>query len=127
MESSPTTSPTKLDSTSPNQEQPHSFNFGSIAESKPVNENGFTSSSSRILSSARSSLRYSPAQKHMMNEKIAAVRRSAESGYSLANQLPDLIAQKYSDSGNQKPAPQVPVPNNVSCREVIIILILIIF
>ena len=48
----------------------------------------------------------------MLNEKIAAVRRAAEdrlAPYGLADQLPDLIAQKYSDSGNQRPAPQVPV------------------
>lgn len=52
----------------------------------------------------------------MMNEKIAAVRRSTDGHPGLG--LPDLVAQKYSDSGNQRPAPQVPVASNNSCRDV---------
>ncbi|XP_023248339.1 protein Shroom [Copidosoma floridanum] len=64
-------------------------------------ENGFGSSN-------RSSGRYSSARKILMNEKIAAMRRSSD------ERLPDLVAQKYNDSGNQRPAPQVPVTSNGS-------------
>ncbi|XP_008208251.1 protein Shroom [Nasonia vitripennis] len=116
-ELSPTSSPPKSKSNSPNQEQQQSFHFeckpASIGPKPSHVENGFANSNNRLLASGRSSLRYSSAQKHMMNEKIAAVRRSADGHPALG--LPDLVAQKYSDSGNQRPAPQVPVASNNSC------------
>lgn len=89
-------------------------------ETKPRSptENGI--STNRMTTSGnRSSKRFSSAKKQLMNEKIAAMRRSTDDRLS-SNQLPDLVLQKYNDSGHQRPAPQVPIVTNKinSCQEV---------
>lgn len=110
-ETSPTNSPPKTNSLSPNHEhQQHSFHFDYKSNTKvdphsPM-DNGFPVS--RASARGRSSLRYPSTQKHALEDRLAP--------YSLATQMSDLMASKYSDSGHQRAAPQVPVTN--SCREV---------
>ncbi|XP_024884029.1 protein Shroom isoform X3 [Temnothorax curvispinosus] len=91
-------------------------------DSEMVLENGVSAgfATHRMVVTGRSSLRYPSTQKLMVNGKIAPTRRiSEERSYSTRPpaQLPDLISQRYSDSGNQRPAPQVPVEPRIIRQE----------
>lgn len=108
------------------QEQQHQFVRGGIAlkhvESEMVLENGVSAgfATHRMVATGRSSLRYPSAQKLMMNGRVTPARRiSEERGFSARPpaQLPDLISQRYTDSGNQRPAPQVPVEPRIIRQE----------
>ncbi|XP_076761621.1 shroom isoform X1 [Xylocopa sonorina] len=116
-------SPTKT--VSQEQEQ-HQFVRAAIAlkhvESEMVLENGVSAgfATHRMVATGRSSLRYPSTQKLMVNGRVTPARRISEdrpfSGRPPA-QLPDLISQRYSDSGNQRPAPQVPVEPRIIRQE----------
>ncbi|KAL6442791.1 hypothetical protein ACFW04_002688 [Cataglyphis niger] len=108
------------------QDQPHQFVRSSIGlkhvDSEMVLENGVSAgfATHRMVATGRSSLRYPSTQKLMVNGRIAPTRRiSEERPFSArpAAQLPDLISQRYSDSGNQRPAPQVPVEPRIIRQE----------
>lgn len=73
----------------------------------------------RIVPSGRSSLRYPAAQKLVLNGRITGSRRLEEPRFSSRPpaRLPDLVSQRYSDSGNQIPAPQVPVETRIIRQE----------
>nr|XP_033341065.1 serine/arginine repetitive matrix protein 2 [Megalopta genalis] len=108
------------------QEQDHQFVRATIAlkhaESELVLENGVSAgfATHRMVATGRSSLRYPSTQKLMVNGRVTPARRISEER-SFANrppaQLPDLISQRYSDSGNQRPAPQVPVEPRIIRQE----------
>lgn len=89
-------------------------------DSEMVLENGVSSgfATHRMVATGRSSLRYPSTQKLMVNGRIAPRRISEERPFSAkpAAQLPDLL-QRYSDSGNQRPAPQVPVEPRIIRQE----------
>ncbi|XP_018393730.1 PREDICTED: uncharacterized protein LOC108772657 [Cyphomyrmex costatus] len=91
-------------------------------DSEMVLENGVSAgfATHRMVVTGRSSLRYPSTQKLMVNGRIAPTRRLSEER-SLSTrppaQLPDLISQRYSDSGNQRPAPQVPVEPRIIRQE----------
>ncbi|XP_076678285.1 shroom isoform X3 [Andrena cerasifolii] len=92
------------------------------AESEMVLENGVSAgfATHRLVATGRSSLRYPSTQKLMVNGRVTPSRRiSDERPFSNRPpaQLPDLISQRYSDSGNQKPAPQVPVEPRIIRQE----------
>ncbi|KAI4503262.1 hypothetical protein M0802_001484 [Mischocyttarus mexicanus] len=87
-----------------------------------VHENGISPgfATHRMMNTGRSSLRYPSTQKLMVNGRIANTRRISEERPFRARppaQLPDLISQRYSDSGNQRPAPQVPVEPRIIRQE----------
>ncbi|KAG5308140.1 SHRM2 protein, partial [Acromyrmex insinuator] len=91
-------------------------------DSEMVLENGVSAgfATHRMVITGRSSLRYPSTQKLMVNGRIAPTRRiSEERSFSTRPpaQLPDLISQRYSDSGNQRPAPQVPVEPRIIRQE----------
>ncbi|KYM84509.1 Protein Shroom [Atta colombica] len=91
-------------------------------DSEMVLENGVSAgfATHRMVVTGRSSLRYPSTQKLMVNGRIAPTRRiSEERSFSTRPpaQLPDLISQRYSDSGNQRPAPQVPVEPRIIRQE----------
>ncbi|XP_070512982.1 protein Shroom isoform X1 [Cardiocondyla obscurior] len=93
-----------------------------LADSDMILENGVSVgfTTHRMVVTGRSSLRYPSTQKLMVNGRIAPARRlSEERSFSSrsAAQLPDLISQRYSDSGNQRPAPQVPVEPRIIRQE----------
>lgn len=104
-------------------------NLIKYVDSELVVENGVTAgfTTHRMIATGRSSLRYPSAQKLQVNGKIAPVRRVSEerqfaatynsSAVRPAAQLPDLISQRYSDSGNQRPSPQVPVEPRIIRQE----------
>jgi len=92
------------------------------ADSEMVLENGVSAgfATHRMMATGRSSLRYPSTQKLMVNGRIASTRRiSEERPFPVRPpaQLPDLISQRYSDSGNQRPAPQVPVEPRIIRQE----------
>ncbi|XP_012279440.1 protein Shroom [Orussus abietinus] len=91
-------------------------------ESEMVVENGVSAgfATHRMVATGRSSLRYPSTQKLMVNGRVAPVRRISEERLFSSRppaQLPDLISQRYSDSGNQRPAPQVPVEPRIIRQE----------
>nr|XP_034176660.1 uncharacterized protein LOC117602571 isoform X1 [Osmia lignaria] len=116
-------SPTKT--VSQEQEQ-HQFVRSAIAlkhvDSEMVLENGVSAgfATHRMVATGRSSLRYPSTQKLMVNGRVTPARRISEER-NFPNrppaQLPDLISQRYSDSGNQRPAPQVPVEPRIIRQE----------
>lgn len=92
------------------------------ADSEMVLENGVSAgfATHRMVATGRSSLRYPSTQKLMVNGRIASTRRISEERPFSARppaQLPDLISQRYSDSGNQRPSPQVPVEPRIIRQE----------
>ncbi|XP_024944038.1 serine/arginine repetitive matrix protein 2 isoform X2 [Cephus cinctus] len=113
--SSPVTTPTKS----------QQFVRGSSVkhvDSEMVLENGVTAgyATHRMVATGRSSLRYPSTQKLMVNGRVAPVRRISEERLFPTRppaQLPDLISQRYSDSGNQRPSPQVPVEPRIIRQE----------
>lgn len=93
-------------------------------DSAMVVENGVSAgfATHRMVATGRSSLRYPATQKLMVNGRVApAARRISEERLLFPArppaQLPDLISQRYSDSGNQRPAPQVPVEPRIIRQE----------
>ncbi|XP_032666579.1 uncharacterized protein LOC116842044 isoform X3 [Odontomachus brunneus] len=91
-------------------------------DSEMVLENGVSAgfATHRMVATGRSSLRYPSTQKLMVNGRIAPTRRISEERSFPSRppaQLPDLISQRYSDSGNQRPAPQVPVEPRIIRQE----------
>ncbi|KAJ8687914.1 hypothetical protein QAD02_023709 [Eretmocerus hayati] len=94
-------------------------------------QNGF-GSSSRLAARGRSSLRFTSSTKKREKLGIEDEPRLAPYGLtsstsgtkaiSNAQQLTDLLAQRYTDSGNQRAAPQVPVMASVSGSRQVIIL-----
>ncbi|KAL2722943.1 serine/arginine repetitive matrix protein 2 isoform X3 [Vespula maculifrons] len=91
-------------------------------DTEMVHENGISPgfATHRMMTTGRSSLRYPSTQKLMVNGRIASTRRISEERPFTARppaQLPDLISQRYSDSGNQRPAPQVPVEPRIIRQE----------
>ncbi|XP_046608221.1 uncharacterized protein LOC124299218 [Neodiprion virginianus] len=94
-------------------------------ESGPAVENGVSAgfATHRMVPTGRSSLRYPATQKLMVNGRVAPLpaRRTSEERVVFPArppaQLPDLISQRYSDSGNQRPAPQVPVEPRILRQE----------
>ncbi|XP_012146204.1 shroom isoform X3 [Megachile rotundata] len=116
-------SPTK---TVPQDQEQHQFVRSAIAlkhvDSEMVLENGVSAgfATHRMVATGRSSLRYPSTQKLMVNGRVTPARRISEER-SFPNrppaQLPDLISQRYSDSGNQRPAPQVPVEPRIIRQE----------
>ncbi|XP_054012823.1 serine/arginine repetitive matrix protein 2-like [Hylaeus anthracinus] len=116
-------SPTKT--VSQDQEQ-HQFVRAAIAlkhvDSEMVLENGVSAgfATHRMVATGRSSLRYPSTQKLMVNGRVTPARRISEDRPFPSRppaQLPDLISQRYSDSGNQRPAPQVPVEPRIIRQE----------
>lgn len=108
------------------EQEQHQFVRSSLGlkhvDSEMVLENGVSAgfATHRMVATGRSSLRYLSTQKLMVNGRIAPTRRiSEERPFSArpAAQLPDLISQRYSDSGNQRPAPQVPVEPRIIRQE----------
>lgn len=108
------------------EQEQHKFVRSSMGlkhvDSEMVLENGVSAgfATHRMVATGRSSLRYPSTQKLMVNGRIAPTRRiSEERPFSArpAAQLPDLILQRYSDSGNQRPAPQVPVEPRIIRQE----------
>lgn len=104
----------------------HQFGRSSVVkhvDSEMVLENGVSAgfATHRMVATGRSSLRYPSTQKLMVNGRIAPTRRVSEERQNFAvrppAQLPDLISQRYSDSGNQRPAPQVPVEPRIIRQE----------
>ncbi|XP_048515517.1 protein Shroom isoform X2 [Athalia rosae] len=94
------------------------------ADSGMIVENGVSAgfATHRMVATGRSSLRYPSTQKLMVNGRVApAARRVTEERLLFPArppaQLPDLISQRYSDSGNQRPAPQVPVEPRIIRQE----------
>ena len=102
-----------------NQEQ-HKTNFKHV-DSDVVLENGVSAGfATHRMVIGRSSLRYPSTQKLIVNGRSAPVRKLSEERNFPARppaQLPDLISQRYSDSGNQRPAPQVPVETRIIRQE----------
>lgn len=91
-------------------------------DSEMVLENGVSAgfATHRLVASGRSSLRYPSTQKLIMNGRIVATRRISEERSFPARppaQLPDLMSQRYSDSGNQRPAPQVSIEPRIIRQE----------
>ena len=86
-------------------------------DSEAVLENGCSAGFvAHRMATGRSSLRYPSTQKLMMNGRVAPVRQLSEERIFPSRppaQLPDLICQNYGDSGNQRPAPQVPVETRI--------------
>lgn len=87
-------------------------------------ENGVSAgfATHRMVPTGRSSLRYPATQKLMVNGRVApSTRRVSEERLLFPArppaQLPDLISQRYSDSGNQRPSPQVPVEPRIIRQE----------
>ncbi|XP_025268223.1 protein Shroom isoform X2 [Camponotus floridanus] len=112
--------------TSVQEQEQHQFVRASMGmkhvDSEMVLENGVSAgfATHRMVATGRSSLRYPSTQKLMVNGRLASTRRiSEERPFSArpAAQLPDLISQRYSDSGNQRPAPQVPVEPRIIRQE----------
>lgn len=108
------------------QEQEQQFARSSTSlkhvDSEMVLENGVSAgfATHRMVATGRSSLRYPSTQKITVNGRIPPTRRiSEERSFSTraSVQLPDLISQRYSDSGNQRPAPQVPVEPRITRQE----------
>ncbi|XP_043286569.1 protein Shroom [Venturia canescens] len=92
------------------------------AESDVSSENGVPAgfATHRIVPSGRSSLRYPAAQKLLVNGRVTSSRRGSEERRFSSRppaRLPDLVSQRYSDSGNQRPAPQVPVETRIIRQE----------
>ncbi|XP_034937884.1 uncharacterized protein Shrm [Chelonus insularis] len=104
-------------------------NFVCSALVKPVdsdfvNEDGTAAGYAmhRMITTGRSSLRCTSAQKLMVNGRMPSVRRILEERNNLSrsppSRLPDLvISERYSDSGNQRPALQVPVESRIIRQE----------
>ncbi|KAG7187683.1 hypothetical protein KM043_016739 [Ampulex compressa] len=91
-------------------------------DSELVLENGVSAgfATHRMVATGRSSLRYPSTQKLMVNGRVTPARRVSEERPFTTRppaQLPDLISQRYSDSGNQRPAPQVPVEPRIVRQE----------
>ncbi|XP_071872400.1 shroom isoform X2 [Bombus fervidus] len=110
----------------PQEQEQHQFVRPAIAlkhvDSEMVLENGVSAgfATHRMVATGRSSLRYPSTQKLMVNGRVTPARRiSEERPFSSRPpaQLPDLISQRYSDSGNQRPAPQVPVEPRIIRQE----------
>ena len=85
-------------------------------------ENGVSAgfATHRMVATGRSSLRYPSTQKLMINGRAGPVKRITEERHFSSRppaRLPDLISQRYSDSGNQRPAPQVPVESRIIRQE----------
>lgn len=108
------------------EQEQHQFVRSPVAlkhvDSEMILENGVSAgfATHRMVVTGRSSLRYPSTQKLMVNGRIAPTRRmSDERSFSTRPpaQLPDLISQRYSDSGNQRPAPQVPVEPRIIRQE----------
>nr|XP_012230562.1 PREDICTED: uncharacterized protein LOC105676893 isoform X4 [Linepithema humile] len=118
-------SPNSTKSGAQEQEDRHQFGRSSAVkhvDTEMVLENGVSAgfATHRMVATGRSSLRYPSTQKLMVNGRIAPTRRISEERSFAARppaQLPDLISQRYSDSGNQRPAPQVPVEPRIIRQE----------
>lgn len=114
---SPTTAVAKSKTLNPEQ---HKKKFQHI-DSDIVLENGVSAGfATHRMVIGRSSLRYPSTQKLMVNGRVAPVRKLSEERILPAKppaQLPDLISQRYSDSLNQRPAPQVPVETRIIRQE----------
>lgn len=125
--SSPINSPTKNNSTkqifNDNQQSKNFVRSTSLkhADADFFVDNGVPAgfATHRMVPTGRSSLRYPSAQKLMLNGRAGQVKRVEERCFSSRPpaRLPDLVSQRYSDSGNQRPAPQVPVESRIIRQE----------
>ncbi|KAK0096476.1 hypothetical protein PV326_005394 [Microctonus aethiopoides] len=91
------------------------------AESEHLNENNIAPgyATHRMITTGRSSLRYPSTDKLMVNGRVSSTRRipNERNMSRPPARLPDLVSQRYSDSGNQRPAPQVPVESRIIRQE----------